>query len=220
MILLNHVNDFAFQMLQRTVSIVQVPYVHSSSPFISSLQTFYLSISISLYAPAQYFILLPFCSLVLIYSILLFYRLLFSCSVGLVEFSSPVEAQRAMIELNDTEFMGRQVFIREDREEGGGGGGGGGGGDRGGRSMSNPMLQNRNQHHQQHHTHHTQGQYHHPHSMSMPLQMQPHPSYDRPERPPRATQTVAPGEGRKIYVGNLSWDVCTAHCTSVQYCAL
>lgn len=32
-----------------------------------------------------------------------------------------------MTDLNDTEFMGRQVFIREDREEGVGGGGGGGG---------------------------------------------------------------------------------------------
>ena len=55
-----------------------------------------------------------------------------------MEFSSPVEAQRAMIELNDTEFMGRQVFIREDREEGvardGGGAGGAGGGLVGGMS--------------------------------------------------------------------------------------
>ena len=37
-----------------------------------------------------------------------------------------------MADLNDTEFMGRQVFIREDREEGvareGGGGAGAGGG--------------------------------------------------------------------------------------------
>ena len=30
-----------------------------------------------------------------------------------------------MTDLNDTEFMGRQVFIREDREEGVGGGGAG-----------------------------------------------------------------------------------------------
>ena len=172
--------------------------------------------TINLYAPTQSSLLHSCYFLILICFILLFCSLLFSYSIGLVEFSSPVEAQRAMIELNDTEFMGRQVFIREDREEGGGGGGGGGGGDRGGRSMSNPMLQNRNQHHQQHHTHHTQGQYHHPHSMNMPLQMQPH-SYDRPERPPRATQTVAPGEGRKIYVGNLSWDVRNVTYTTQLY---
>ena len=38
---------------------------------------------------------------------------------GIVEFSTSDEAKRAMSELNDTEFMGRQVFIREDREEGG-----------------------------------------------------------------------------------------------------
>ena len=37
---------------------------------------------------------------------------------GIVEFSTPQEAQQAMTDLNDTEFMGRQVFIREDREEG------------------------------------------------------------------------------------------------------
>ena len=47
----------------------------------------------------------------------LFVFFLFLCT-GIVEFSSPVEAQRAMSELNDTELMGRQVFIREDREEG------------------------------------------------------------------------------------------------------
>ena len=46
---------------------------------------------------------------------------------GIVEFSSPQEAQQAMTDLNDTEFMGRQVFIREDREEGVAGGGVGGG---------------------------------------------------------------------------------------------
>ena len=43
-----------------------------------------------------------------------------------------------MADLNDTEFMGRQVFIREDREEGvardGGGAGGAGGGLVGGMS--------------------------------------------------------------------------------------
>ena len=46
---------------------------------------------------------------------------------GIVEFSTPQEAQQAMADLNDTEFIGRQVFIREDREEGVLGGGGVGG---------------------------------------------------------------------------------------------
>jgi RNA recognition motif-containing protein len=35
---------------------------------------------------------------------------------GIVEFTSPDEAQRAIAELNDTELMGRMVFVREDRE--------------------------------------------------------------------------------------------------------
>ena len=35
---------------------------------------------------------------------------------GLVEYSAPEEAQRAIQELNDTELMGRMIFVREDRE--------------------------------------------------------------------------------------------------------
>ncbi|GAA5856004.1 hypothetical protein JCM9279_003371, partial [Rhodotorula babjevae] len=36
---------------------------------------------------------------------------------GVVEFSQPEEAQRAIRELNDQQLLGRPVFIREDREE-------------------------------------------------------------------------------------------------------
>ncbi|KAJ3040398.1 hypothetical protein HDV00_010952 [Rhizophlyctis rosea] len=36
---------------------------------------------------------------------------------GVVEFAAPEEAQRAIRELSDTPFMGRPVFIREDREQ-------------------------------------------------------------------------------------------------------
>mmetsp|Transcript_25272 Transcript_25272/g.60834 ORF Transcript_25272/g.60834 Transcript_25272/m.60834 type:complete len:172 (+) Transcript_25272:59-574(+) len=53
---------------------------------------------------------------------------------AIVEYSSPQHAQRAIAELNDTELMGRLIFVREDREDseggvarGGGGGGFGGG---------------------------------------------------------------------------------------------
>lgn len=57
---------------------------------------------------------------------------------GIVEFASEEGAKRALV-LNDTELMGRQIFVREDRESGSGGGyytqqpgnapsGGGGGG--------------------------------------------------------------------------------------------
>merc|ERR1719410_1986800 len=40
---------------------------------------------------------------------------------GIVEFATEDGAQRAVLTLNDTEFMGRQIFVREDREEGFGG---------------------------------------------------------------------------------------------------
>ncbi|KAL3784732.1 hypothetical protein ACHAW5_001599 [Stephanodiscus triporus] len=56
---------------------------------------------------------------------------------GVVEYASADAASRAIAELHDSELMGRQIFVREDREArggnnniGGGGGGGGGGGAR------------------------------------------------------------------------------------------
>jgi RNA recognition motif-containing protein len=36
---------------------------------------------------------------------------------GIVEFSTSEEAARAINELNDTEIKGRQIFVREDRED-------------------------------------------------------------------------------------------------------
>ena len=111
---------------------------------------------------------------------------------GLVEFSSPEEAQRAMLELNDTEFMGRQVFIREDREEGG-------------RGANSSTIQNNTYHHQNH-----QHQQHHQ-PLVMQQQQQHVAPYDRQmaerDRPQRSAQSINPGEGKKIYVGNLSWEV-------------
>uniref|UniRef100_A0A7S4IV91 RRM domain-containing protein n=1 Tax=Odontella aurita TaxID=265563 RepID=A0A7S4IV91_9STRA len=41
---------------------------------------------------------------------------------GIIEFETAEGAQRAVLTLNDTELMGRQIFVREDREEGSGGG--------------------------------------------------------------------------------------------------
>jgi len=56
---------------------------------------------------------------------------------GIVEYATVEEASAAVETLNNTDLMGRQIFVREDREErsaksGGGGGGGGGGGSVGG----------------------------------------------------------------------------------------
>eukprot|EP00798_Chlamydomonas_sp_ICE-L_P027776 gene27776-7413_t len=52
---------------------------------------------------------------------------------GFVTFSTPEEAQKAVVQLNETEFMGRTIRVNEAQAPGGGGGGGGyGGGGRGG----------------------------------------------------------------------------------------
>lgn len=45
---------------------------------------------------------------------------------GIVEFATADGARRAVLTLNDTELYGRQIFVREDREDGFGGGGAGG----------------------------------------------------------------------------------------------
>ncbi|KAL9183998.1 hypothetical protein ACHAXT_002084 [Thalassiosira profunda] len=45
---------------------------------------------------------------------------------GVVKFETAAGARAAIETLNDTELKGRQIFVREDREQGGGGGGGGG----------------------------------------------------------------------------------------------
>ena len=44
---------------------------------------------------------------------------------GVVKFETAAGARAAIETLNDTELKGRQIFVREDREQGGGGGGGG-----------------------------------------------------------------------------------------------
>lgn len=44
---------------------------------------------------------------------------------GIVEFATEEGAKRAVLTLNDTELNGRQIFVREDREDGFGGRGGG-----------------------------------------------------------------------------------------------
>jgi len=53
---------------------------------------------------------------------------------GIVEFATADFARRAVLTLNDTELMGRQIFVREDREDAQGGGGGGSAGGGGGAS--------------------------------------------------------------------------------------
>ena len=45
---------------------------------------------------------------------------------GIVEYRTPTQAQAAIQMLAGTQLLGREIFVREDREAGGGGGGGGG----------------------------------------------------------------------------------------------
>mmetsp|Transcript_30903 Transcript_30903/g.47372 ORF Transcript_30903/g.47372 Transcript_30903/m.47372 type:complete len:535 (+) Transcript_30903:95-1699(+) len=66
---------------------------------------------------------------------------------GIVEYSTPEEAQAAIQTLSETELKGRTIFVREDRETSGGGGGppssgggGGGGGGGGYRSHQNTSV--------------------------------------------------------------------------------
>lgn len=87
---------------------------------------------------------------------------------GIVEFLTAADAQQAVLTLNDTELKGRQIFVREDREEQRGGGAGTHGAATGGAAGGG------------HHHHHSGGHY------------------------------FSPGEqakSRRVYVGNLSWDV-------------
>ena len=51
---------------------------------------------------------------------------------GFVEMSSACDAQKAISQLDSTEFQGRQLTVNEARERTAGGGGGGGDRDRGG----------------------------------------------------------------------------------------
>jgi RNA recognition motif-containing protein len=46
---------------------------------------------------------------------------------GIIEFQTAADAQQAVLVLNDTELRGRQIFVREDREDQRGSGGGGAG---------------------------------------------------------------------------------------------
>lgn len=61
---------------------------------------------------------------------------------GIVEFATAEGAQKGVETLNDTELNGRQIFVREDREDRGGGNSGGGGG--GGGQRPQYGQQNRN----------------------------------------------------------------------------
>ena len=129
-----------------------------------------------------------------------------------------------MIELNDTEFMGRQVFIREDREEGGGGG-------RQQNQNQNqvqgqgqmferprhfvPQMQQMQQqgmqsqyHDQQQQQHQQQHQQQQQQQQHFQQQQQHHHQHQQHHQQFENKMTTGgSGEGRKIYVGNLSWEV-------------
>jgi RNA recognition motif-containing protein len=80
---------------------------------------------------------------------------------GIVEFSTPEMAQKAVLTMNDTDFNGRQIFVREDREGPGSTGAGAGGAVATNNSNNNT----------------------------------------------RAFGSDEGAQSRRVYVGNLSWDV-------------
>eukprot|EP00659_Diplonema_papillatum_P018058 gene18058-27820_t len=50
-----------------------------------------------------------------------------SAGCGIVEFKTPEEAGEAMVQMHDSEFQGRKIFVRQDKEDRDLGGKGGGG---------------------------------------------------------------------------------------------
>ncbi|KAL3923689.1 MAG: hypothetical protein SGILL_001510 [Bacillariaceae sp.] len=104
---------------------------------------------------------------------------------GIVEFVTPEGAAEAVSTLNDIELKGRQIFVREDREDRGGGGGGGGGG-----GQRYHQHQQRTNYHQQYHR---GGQ-----------------SFGQRGGSDASGNNSAPdhqAQSCRVYVGNLSWDV-------------
>jgi len=97
---------------------------------------------------------------------------------GIVEFATAEGAEKAVETLNDTELAGRQIFVREDREDRGGGSGGGGGG----------------------------GGYRKPYRGGDGGQQATAASSSGDPQNNNASSTTTKS-GVRVYVGNLSWDV-------------
>ena len=62
---------------------------------------------------------------------------------GIVEYEDAADARKALRDLHETELDGRQIFLREDREEGVSGSGGGGGGANAASSIDRPLASSR-----------------------------------------------------------------------------
>ncbi|KAG7364092.1 RNA-binding protein RRM domain containing protein [Nitzschia inconspicua] len=106
---------------------------------------------------------------------------------GIVEFATPEGAAEAVATLNDVELNGRQIFVREDREERGGG-----------VSSSGPRNDqfHRRSGYQQHHRGSHYGQHSHGSRGGSG-------SNNASSRISSDVQS----QSRRVYVGNLSWDV-------------
>jgi RNA recognition motif-containing protein len=97
---------------------------------------------------------------------------------GIVEFATAEGASQAVLTLNDTELHGRQIFVREDREDRGGSSGGGGGGNSGKPRSS--------------------------HANNPPSSTTTHKSSSYNASASSADPTT---QSKRVYVGNLSWEV-------------
>lgn len=58
-----------------------------------------------------------FCACVLVSACACVFVFVFVLSLSVSDFHMLLQAQRAIAELNDTELMGRMIFVREDREQ-------------------------------------------------------------------------------------------------------
>jgi len=104
---------------------------------------------------------------------------------GIVEFATSEQAQEAIATLNDSDLMGRMIFVREDREQGGGGSGGFRAGARsgGGYVANTPPV-----------------------SGAGGIRVPPL-GNTTPSTGASAPDAVDSTRGRRVYVGNLSWEV-------------
>lgn len=107
---------------------------------------------------------------------------------GIVEFATPEGAAEAVATLNDVELNGRQIFVREDREDRGGGGKTGGG-----QRFNNQFYQRSNYPQRQ------RGGHYNPLSRGSRGAASGAPTVSFP--------SDSQAQSRRVYVGNLSWDV-------------
>jgi len=119
---------------------------------------------------------------------------------GIVEFATPDGARRAVLTLNDTELMGRQIFVREDREGRGGGQSQGGNESRGGGGGEQLAAPRGRRAHTNNNSNTNAKE---PHVAKMRVTTEESEDSEGDED----DEEQGNAQSRRCYVGNLSWDV-------------